>query len=180
MNRDVPVGMIWAEARGGVIGSGGAMPWHVPEDLAHFRDRTRGCPVVMGRKTWESLPQRFRPLPGRTNIVITGDAATVPGLTESGALPAHSLPEAVDIAHDHAEGAHTVWIMGGGSVYAEAVDTGIAELASVTRLDFDSPGDTYAPRLDPGEWALVDSEPRQGWMTSSAGVGYRFDTYRRR
>jgi dihydrofolate reductase len=95
-------------------------------------------------------------------------------------LPAHSLPEAVDMAQAHAEGAHTVWIMGGGSVYAEAVDSGIAELASVTRLDLDSPGDTYAPCLDPGEWSLVDSEPRQGWMTSSAGVGYRFDTYRRR
>ena len=65
------VGLIWAEARGGVIGAGGGMPWHVPEDLAHFKALTGAAPVVMGRKTWESLPPRFRPLPGRRNIVVT-------------------------------------------------------------------------------------------------------------
>src|SRR5690606_39050619 len=65
------VGLIWAEAAGGVIGAEGAMPWHVPEDLAHFKEVTMGSPVVMGRKTWDSLPERFRPLQGRENIVIT-------------------------------------------------------------------------------------------------------------
>ncbi len=65
------LGLIWAEADGGVIGAAGGMPWHVPEDLAHFKDVTAGAPVVMGRKTWESLPERFRPLPGRRNIVVT-------------------------------------------------------------------------------------------------------------
>ena len=65
------VGLIWAEAHGGVIGADGGMPWHVPEDLAHFKEVTLGAPVVMGRKTWDSLPERFRPLPGRDNIVIT-------------------------------------------------------------------------------------------------------------
>ncbi|TLP77097.1 dihydrofolate reductase [Nesterenkonia sphaerica] len=180
MNGNLPVGMIWAQARSGVIGAGGAMPWHVPEDLAHFRHSTQGCPVVMGRKTWDSLPERFRPLPQRTNVVITGDAATFGRLTDSGALPAHSLPEAVEIAQSHAGGAHTVWIMGGGSVYAEAVDAGIAQLASVTQLDLDASGDTYAPRLDPEQWVLVESEPEQGWQISSTGLGYRFDTYRRR
>ncbi len=66
-----PIGLIWAESQGGVIGRAGGMPWHVPEDLAHFKDVTLGAPVIMGRKTWESLPPRFRPLPGRANIVVT-------------------------------------------------------------------------------------------------------------
>ena len=65
------VGLIWAEAHGGVIGAEGGMPWNVPEDLAHFKEITLGAPVIMGRKTWDSLPERFRPLPGRENIVIT-------------------------------------------------------------------------------------------------------------
>ncbi len=60
------VGLIWAEAAGGVIGAEGGMPWYVPEDLAHFKETTQGAPVVMGRKTWDSLPERFRPLPGAT------------------------------------------------------------------------------------------------------------------
>ena len=65
------LGLIWAEARGGVIGKDGGMPWHVPEDLAHFKERTTGHPVIMGRRTWESFPERFRPLPDRRNIVVT-------------------------------------------------------------------------------------------------------------
>ncbi|NDK32907.1 dihydrofolate reductase [Nesterenkonia haasae] len=180
MTRALEIGMIWAEARGGVIGSGGTMPWHVPEDLAHFRSRTQNCPVVMGRKTWDSLPERFRPLPGRTNIVITGDAATSRELEDAGAVPAASLPEAVRLAHTRAGSATEVWIMGGGAIYAEAVNSGIAQLASVTRLDFDSEGDTFAPTLNPDVWELVHSEPDQGWNASSSGVDYRIETYRRR
>jgi len=65
------IGLIWAQARGGVIGRGGVMPWHLPEDLAHFKRVTLNHPVIMGRKTWDSIPPRFRPLPGRRNIVVT-------------------------------------------------------------------------------------------------------------
>ena len=82
----VQLGLIYARARDGVIGRGNTMPWHLPEDLAHFKQTTLGCPVIMGRKTWDSLPPRFRPLPGRRNIVITRQAgetwwsrATMPG-----------------------------------------------------------------------------------------------------
>ena len=69
------VGMVWAQARGGVIGADGGLPWHLPEDLALFRRLTTGSTVVMGRRTWESLPERFRPLPGRANVVLTSDPA---------------------------------------------------------------------------------------------------------
>ncbi|HET8896891.1 MAG TPA: dihydrofolate reductase, partial [Protaetiibacter sp.] len=69
---DAPrIGLIWAEAHHAVIGAGGAMPWHLPEDLAHFKELTTGHPVIMGRRTWQSLPDRFRPLPGRRNVVVT-------------------------------------------------------------------------------------------------------------
>jgi dihydrofolate reductase len=68
------IGLIWAQARGGVIGKDGTMPWHLPEDLAHFKRTTLSHPVIMGRKTWESLPPRFRPLPGRANLVVTRQA----------------------------------------------------------------------------------------------------------
>ena len=85
------IGMIFARARNGVIGKGGVMPWHLPEDLAHFKRVTLGCPVIMGRKTWDSLPPRFRPLPGRINIVVTrqGDWCA------AGATRASSLSQAI-------------------------------------------------------------------------------------
>ena len=85
------LGLIWAEARGGVIGKDGGMPWHVPEDLAHFKERTTGHPVIMGRRTWESFPERFRPLPDRRNIVVTTDAEWA----ADGAERASSLDEAL-------------------------------------------------------------------------------------
>ena len=71
------VGMIWAQTPDRVIGRDGTMPWHLPEDLAHFKEHTLGHPVIMGRRTWESFPERFRPLPGRTNIVITSSPGRV-------------------------------------------------------------------------------------------------------
>ncbi len=171
--------MIWAEAAGGVIGASGTMPWHVPEDQAHFKAVTSGSPVIMGRKTWESLPERFRPLPGRTNIVITRDAATQGELESSGAVPASSLEVAVELAQERAEGADRVWIMGGGAVYAEAVQKGLAQLAEVTRFDLEVSGDTHAPVLDSERWELVTADPQQDWHRSESGVGYRFETYRR-
>ena len=85
------LGLVWAQARGGVIGKDGGMPWHVPEDLAHFKAVTSGHPVIMGRRTWESFPARFRPLPGRRNIVVTGS----PSWAEPGAVRAESLDAAL-------------------------------------------------------------------------------------
>lgn len=174
------VGLIWAQTTKRVIGAEGTMPWHVPEDLAYFKQVTRGSPVVMGRHTWESLPEAFRPLPGRVNVVITGDQTRAEQLGGQGALAASSLEEAIAAAQPHASETSTVWIMGGGAVYAEAIEKGLARVASVTQLDLAVEGDTYAPTLDPQQWQLVSATPAQGWETSASGVGYRFETYARR
>ena len=88
--------LIYARAANGVIGRNGTLPWHLPEDLAHFKRTTLGCPVIMGRKTWDSLPPRFRPLPGRVNIVVTRDTKW----TAEGAVVAHSLEAARALYED--------------------------------------------------------------------------------
>ena len=88
------IGLIWAQARGRVIGKGGVMPWHLPEDLAHFKRVTLNHPVIMGRKTWDSIPPKFRPLPGRTNIVVTRQS----DWQAEGALRADSLEGALTLA----------------------------------------------------------------------------------
>lgn len=155
------VGLIWAEAKGGVIGAEGGMPWHVPEDMAHFKDVTLGAPVVMGRKTWDSLPERFRPLPGRDNIVVTRQQ----DWSEDGARRAATVAEAV-------RGLDKVWIIGGAEIFRQVI--GDADRLEVTELDLDVTGDAFAPAKT--GWRLVD----QGeWQASRTGVRYRFLGYDR-
>ena len=158
------IGLVWAEAAGGVIGAHGGMPWHVPEDLAHFKEVTAGGPVVMGRRTWESLPDRFRPLPGRRNIVVTrSDDWSAPG-----AERVSSLPSALATAADAP--AEWIWIIGGGELFREGIDR--ADRLEVTELDLDVAGDTFAP--DRSGWDAVATDPAEGWSTSSTGIRYRF------
>ena len=126
------VGLIWAEAHGGVIGAEGGMPWHVPEDLAHFKEVTLGAPVVMGRKTWDSLPERFRPLAGRENIVITRQQ----DWTADGARRAATVADAV-------RGLDRVWIIGGAEIFRQVI--GDADRLEVTELELQVAGDAYAP-----------------------------------
>ena len=164
--------MIWAQARGGVIGASGTMPWHLPEDLRHFRSTTSGCPVVMGRRTWDSFPSRFRPLPGRTNIVITRDDA----LELTGAVRARSLPEALELAATEAGPDGTIWVIGGGSIYADAIAA--AELLVVTEIDLEVDGDTTAPQIS-AEFSLQSADPAEGWHEATNGLRYRILTYRR-
>ncbi len=158
------VGLIWAEAHEGVIGAGGGMPWHVPEDLAHFRQVTMGSPVVMGRRTWESFPDRFRPLPGRRNIVVTRD----PDWAADGAERAGSLEEGLALAGD----VETVWVIGGGQLFRDAI--GRADRLEVTELDVAVDGDTLAPPRD--GWLPVAVGD---WQTSRTGIRYRFVTLER-
>lgn len=160
------VGLVWAEAHDGVIGADGAMPWHVPEDMAHFREVTGSAEVVMGRRTWESLPPRFRPLPGRRNIVVTRSTEWA----DEGAERAGSLDEALALTTGD-----EVWVIGGGMLYAAAI--GRADLLEVTRLDVTVDGDTRAPSTE--GWNRVAADPEEGWRTSRSGIRYRFETYRR-
>lgn len=161
----IRIGLVWAEARGGVIGRDGGMPWHVPEDLAHFRELTTGHPVIMGRRTWESFPKRFRPLPDRRNIVVTTDAAWA----ADGAERASSLDDALALAG----GAPEVWVIGGSRLFAEAIER--ASVLEVTELDLEvDGGDTFAPSRD--GWAVARVEPVDGWALSRTGVPYRFLT----
>jgi dihydrofolate reductase len=160
------VAMVWAQAHGGVIGAAGGLPWHLPEDLALFRRLTMGSPVVMGRRTWESLPERFRPLPGRANVVLTSD----PGWSAAGAHRAASVEEVL------AE-RDSFWVIGGGTVYAAFLP--YAERVVVTEVDARVDGDTWAPALGDG-WRLESRTPAEGWSTSpSSGLRYAVSEYAR-
>jgi dihydrofolate reductase len=158
------IGLIWAEAHGGVIGADGGMPWHVPEDLAHFKRTTGGAPVVMGRRTWESLPERFRPLPGRINVVLTSD----PTWSVEGAQPAASVEEVL-AEHD------SLWVIGGGAVYAAFLP--YADRLVVTDVDVVVEGDTWAPEIGDG-WRRASRTPEVGWsFSSSSGLRYAVSEY---
>lgn len=159
------IGLVWAQTPDGVIGDSGAIPWHVPEDLAHFRDVTAGATVVMGRATWQSLPARFRPLPGRRNVVLSRDAA----FEAPGATVLDDLDAALRSAPD-------VWVIGGGAVYAATIDR--ADRLEVTVVEVDVPGDTRAPAVGPA-WRLTAGGPGAPWSVSRTGTRYRFDTWRR-
>ena len=172
----VSVGLIWAQSDGGIIGNEGAMPWHLPEDLAHFKELTLGSPVIMGRKTWDSLPRRFRPLPGRRNIVVTRQA----GWSDEGAEVAHSVDAAIELAassrdsDDLAGSDDMVWVIGGAQIFAHSLE--LAQRLEVTEIRETFVGDTRASPLDE-QWMLAASDPAEGWHTSSSGLHYRFLRY---
>lgn len=113
------VAAIVAMDEGRVIGRDGSLPWHLPEDLAHFKALTSGHIVVMGRKTWDSLPPKFRPLPGRTNIVVSRNPAAL-GLPE-GTLGVRSIDEAVTTAARIAKEEQKIWFIGGAELYSAAL-----------------------------------------------------------
>ena len=156
--------LIFARASNGVIGLNNAMPWHLPEDLAHFKRHTLGCPVIMGRKTWDSLPPRFRPLPGRLNIVLTRQ----PDWQAEGALRASTLQEALTQCPADSD----VWVIGGAEVYAQALP--LASTVVVTEIDATFEGDAFAPELG-AEWVETSREHH----VSATGLGFSFVTYER-
>lgn len=156
--------LIYARAANGVIGRDNRLPWHLPEDLAHFKRTTLGCPVIMGRKTWDSLPPRFRPLPGRTNIVITRDA----DWSAEGAEVAHSLAQ----AQARCPPGTDAWVIGGAQIYAQALP--LASSVVVTEISRDFEGDAFAPALG-AEWREAQREDH----VSSTGLPFAFVTYLR-
>jgi dihydrofolate reductase len=157
------VGLIWAQSPSGVIGRAGGIPWRLPEDQARFKDLTMGHPVVMGRLTWESLPAKVRPLPGRRNVVVTRQA----GYMAEGATVVGDLDAA--LTEDE------VWVIGGEQIYALALPR--ATRCEVTEVEVDlrrEDGDAVAPVLDES-WAGTTGK----WLSSSSGLRYRFHTYTR-
>ena len=158
------VALIWGQASNGVIGADGSMPWSVPEDLAHFRRLTMGSAVIMGRRTWDTIEPRFRPLAGRRNIVVTRDRAW----SADGAEAAHSIDEA--LALDDAP-----WIMGGAEIYAATIDR--ADRLEVTEIAVTPEGDAFAPTIDPETWVQTPESLEATWLTSRSGLDYRFLSY---
>ncbi|MGU3294357.1 dihydrofolate reductase [Williamsia sp. M5A3_1d] len=161
------VALIWAQGNDRAIGRDNTIPWRVPEDARHFRDLTRGHRVVMGRKTWESLPERFRPLPDRVNVVLTTDQTW----TSPGAVVAHDLADALA-----ADPGDTVMVMGGSQIYTAAME--FADILYVTEIDVDVDGaDAHAPEIDPARW---EATTRGDWQESSSGLRFRFLDHRLR
>ncbi|MBD8043933.1 dihydrofolate reductase [Arthrobacter sp. Sa2BUA2] len=167
--------MIWAQTGDGVIGRDGGMPWHLPEDLAHFKATTQGHPVIMGRRTWESFPEAFRPLPNRTNIVISSRPGLAAELGSQGAAVVSSLEAALEAA-EGSEGSSRIWIVGGSQLYAAAEP--LADVAIVTVINTETEGDSYAPRLGP-DWTFTAVSPAQDWYTSTNGLQYRIALWTR-
>ena len=156
--------LIYARAANGVIGANNTLPWHLPEDLAHFKRHTLGCPVLMGRKTWDSLPPQFRPLPGRLNLVVTRQ----PDWQAPGAHAASSLQDALAQCGD----APDAWVIGGAQIYAQAL--ALAHSVVVTEIDVQVVGDAFAPELgDSWREALRESH------VSAKGLAFSFVTYQR-
>ncbi|WP_307789344.1 dihydrofolate reductase [Mycolicibacterium baixiangningiae] len=157
------VGLIWAQSTSGVIGRNGGIPWHLPEDLARFKEITLGHTVVMGRRTWESLPPKVRPLPGRKNVVLTRQADYLADGAE------------VVAALDDALGDDETWVIGGERVYTQTLSR--ATRCEVTEVEIElhrQDADAIAPVL--GEaWAGTTGD----WLTSTSGLRYRFHSYQR-
>ena len=169
------LGVVWAQTSSGVIGKDGGMPWKLPEDMLHFSRLTNGHPVIMGRKTWESFPDKFRPLPGRTNIVITRKEGWGGTPEAEGALAVKSLDEAL-LESQFAPGHEMVWIIGGGEIFAQSMD--LSDVAVITTIDTTAEGDTYAPDLG-YDWTAGASLPADGWLTADNGTRYRISLWRR-
>lgn len=150
------IGLIWAQAANGVIGRDNAIPWHIPEDMKHFRETTAGAAVLMGRHTWESLPPRFRPLPGRRNLVLSRTP-------QEGAETFSTLEKAL------ADVTGELWVMGGSAVYAATLP--FADRVEVTEIREVVEGDTYAPKVDREPVSVGE------WQESKSGLHYRFVSY---
>ncbi len=157
--------LIAAVARHGVIGRGKDLVFHEPADQRHFRRTTFGCPVIMGRRTWDSLPERFRPLPGRLNIVVSRN----PGFAQAGAELATSLPAALSRAGQ----APRVFVIGGAQLYAQALP--LAQALLLTEVDAELQGDVHFPEWDRAQFV----ETRRRSALTDAGVPYHFVEYQR-
>ncbi|WP_087865754.1 dihydrofolate reductase [Comamonas thiooxydans] len=160
------VNIIFAKSTNGVIGVNNALPWYLPEDLAHFKALTGEGVVIMGRRTWDSLSPRYRPLPNRQNIVVSQQLDVGPGYRV-----ARSLHAAIELGI--ATG-RPVWVIGGSQIFEQALP--LADRVEVTEIDFDYAGDTFAPQVDLAQFELVRY---RNWVSQS-DLRCSFKTYERR
>jgi len=159
--------LIAAVARNGTVGIDNHLPWHLPQDMAHFRATTQGCPVIMGRKTWDSLPERFRPLPGRHNIVVTRQQDWL----AAGAAVAHDLHAALAAASP----APKVFVIGGAALFVAAMPL-VDELV-LTEIDADFDGDVHFPAWPREQFTELKRERHAA--ATPTGFGFSFVTYQR-
>lgn len=162
--------LIAAVARNGVIGRDGVLPWHLAADMQHFRELTRECPVVMGRRTWDSLSPRYKPLPGRSNIVVSRRA----GWAAEGVQSAPSLQAALRLARLRLGAAKRVFVIGGTQLYREALP--LADVLELTEVQADVAGDAHFPFWDRGKFDETGRMPQQ----PEGGLAFDFVTYRRK
>ena len=165
----LPVSLIVAATRNQVIGLDNQMPWHLPADLRYFKQRTLGMPIIMGRKTWESLG---RPLPGRLNIVITRQA----DIALEGAEVFADLDAAIERGQEWAaqQGVDEVMVIGGGQLYQQALT--LAQRVYLTRIELELDGDTYFPVLDAQLWQKTDAQTHPA---QEQEPGYTFEVWQR-
>jgi len=166
----VAVALIAAVANNGVIGNGNAIPWHLPGDFAHFKRLTMGKPLIMGRRTFESIG---RPLPGRTNIVVSRQQ----GYQPDGVIVISDLMAALDHAQEiaRADRANEVMIGGGSEIYRQAMP--FADRMYITQVDLEPEGDAYFPPIDFEQWkpgGEIDVEP-----SPKDTAAFRVRVYRR-
>ncbi|MFN4011053.1 MAG: dihydrofolate reductase [Pannonibacter sp.] len=171
MDRRLSIVLVAAVAENGIIGASNTMPWHIPSDLKHFKALTLGRPVIMGRKTFESLG---RPLPGRFNIVVSRGAPHLP----EGVAGAASLEDALVCAAQQAgqDGVDEIMVIGGGQLYAAALS--LADRLEITRVHAAPEGDTVFPEIDPALWILKSVVPGRRGERDTADVSYM--TFERR
>lgn len=169
MQNLLPVSLIVAATRNQVIGLDNQMPWHLPADLRYFKQRTLGKPIIMGRKTWESLG---RPLPGRLNIVITRQA----DITLEGAEVFADLKTAIQRGQQWAvqQGVDEVMVIGGGQLYQQALT--LAQRVYLTRIELELDGDTFFPMLDAQLWQKTDAQTHPA---QEQEPGYTFEVWQR-
>lgn len=198
MSNNFPVRLIWGQAYGtdgriGAMGVNGGMPWRLSPDLRYFKEMTIGCPVIMGRGTWDATPPKFRPLPGRENIVVTRN----PDFVADGARSFTSIDAALDYARewldnqedspqDSPKDGRAIWVIGGAAILHEMLANYHADAAYVTQIDAKVDADTFAPDIqnlvDAGKWCVA----REGeWQEAPLKVGgesnparYRFMVYK--
>lgn len=172
MNTSLPLSLIAALAENRVIGIDNSMPWHLPGDFKYFKATTLGKPIIMGRKTWDSLG---RPLPGRLNLVVSRQ----PGLQLEGAEVFASLEAALVRAEQwaHEQGVDELMLIGGAQLYGQALEKDLVSRLYLTRVELSPEGDAWFPDFDTEQWQLTSSAPQ---AAEGQGPAYHFEVWDKR